>query len=71
MRVKDLLEKLADVDPEAEVGHVLDAAAPLVDEVTGAFLLRQGGRAYLVLETTAEAGTLFEMAGTDEVTDLL
>lgn len=71
MRVKDLLEKLADVDPEAEVGHALDVAGPLVDRVTGAFLLRQGDRAYLVLETSKHGGTLFEMAGTDEVTDLL
>lgn len=70
MRVKDLLEKLAAVDPEAEVGHALDVAGPYVDKVTGAMSVRQGGRAYLVLETSSHAGTLFEMAGTDEVADL-
>lgn len=72
MKVKDLIEKLASVDPEAEVGHSLENSGPLVDEVSAVFYVRQGDRAYVVLETSACADfALFEMAETDEVTDLL
>jgi len=59
MKVKELIEALAKVDPELEVGHAIPDVTGYVSAVSGVSIGTDGQRRVLVLETDRGSGTLF------------